>query len=61
VPFSTAEFVVVLVLSTLLSLAVYNHAERHGSRRATAWGVVTFFFGIFAVAVYFARYYMRRR
>jgi hypothetical protein len=50
-----------LVLATLLSLLVFGHAERHGNRRATAWGVATFFFGLFAVAVYFSRYYTRRR
>jgi hypothetical protein len=49
------------VLATLLSLLVFGHAERHGNRRATVWGVVTFFFGFFAVAVYFARYYLHQR
>jgi Na+/H+ antiporter NhaD/arsenite permease-like protein len=61
VPFGTGEFVFALVVATLLSLLVFRHAESHGSQRATAWGVATFFFGIFAVGVYFARYYMRRR
>jgi MFS family permease len=61
VHFSTGEFVFALVLATLLSLLVFGHADRHGNRRATAWGVVTFFFGFFAVAVYFARFYMHRR
>ena len=60
-PLGTAEFVFALVLATVLSLLVFRHAERHGNRRATAWGVVTFFFGVFAVAVYFARYYLRQR
>ena len=58
--FSTGEFVFALVLATLLSLLVFAHAERHGNQRATAWGVATFFFGLFALAVYFARYYRRR-
>ena len=49
------------MLATLLSLVVFAHAERHGNERATAWGVATFFFGLIAVAVYFARYYRRRR
>ena len=59
--FSTGEFVFALVLAILLSLLVFGHAERHGNRRATAWGVATFFFGFFAVAAYFARYYLARR
>jgi Na+/H+ antiporter NhaD/arsenite permease-like protein len=57
----TGAFVFALVVATALSLLVFRHAEGHGNQRATAWGVATFFFGIFAVAVYFARYYSRRR
>ena len=60
-PFSTPQFVFALVVSTLLALLVFGHAERHGSRHATAWGVAAFFFGVFAAAVYFGRYYLRRR
>lgn len=59
--FSTPEFVFALVLAILLSLLVFSHAERHGNQRATAWGVATFFFGVFAVAFYFTRYYLKRR
>ena len=60
-PFGTGEFVFALVVATVLSLLVFRHAEGHGNQRATAWGVATFFFGIFAAAVYFARHYMRQR
>ena len=59
-PFSTGQFVFALVVAVVLSLVVFGHAERHGNRRATAWGVATFFFGVFAAAVYFTRYYLRR-
>lgn len=59
-PFSTGQFVFALVLAVGLSLVVFNHADRHGSKRATAWGVATFFFGVFAAGVYFGRYYLRR-
>ena len=58
--FSAAEFAFALVLAIVLSLLVFRHAEQHGNKRATAWGVATFFFGLFAVAVYFGRYYLRR-
>lgn len=58
---SALEFVFVLVLATILSLAVFSHAERHGNARATAWGIATFFFGLLAVAVYFSRHWARRR
>lgn len=58
--FSTGEFVFALALAIALSLLVFGHAERHGNRHATAWGVATFFLGVFAVAVYFTRYWLRR-
>ena len=57
----TRAFVVALVVASLLALFVFRHAEQHGNQRATAWGIATFFFGIFALGVYFARYYTRRR
>ncbi len=59
-PFTTGEFFLALVLATVLALIVFSHADRNGNQRATAWGIATFFFGIFAVAVYFARYWSRR-
>jgi hypothetical protein len=57
---STEQFFAALVLSTILALVVFRHAERHGNQRATAWGIAAFFFGVFATAVYFARFYLRR-
>ncbi|MEX2211135.1 MAG: hypothetical protein WD689_05160 [Gaiellaceae bacterium] len=57
---STERFVFALVLGTILSLLVFRHAEQHGNQRATAWGIATFFFGAFAVALYFWRYFTRR-
>lgn len=59
-PVGLGGFVFALVLATLLSLLVFGHADRHGNQRATAWGIATFFFGLFAVVVYFTRYYLRR-
>jgi Na+/H+ antiporter NhaD/arsenite permease-like protein len=59
-PVTTERFVFALVLATVLSLLVFRHAERQGNERATAWGIATFFFGLFAVVVYFTRYYLKR-
>ena len=57
---STEQFIFALVVSTALSLIVFRHADRHGSKHATAWGIATFFFGAFGAAIYFARYLSRR-
>jgi hypothetical protein len=54
------EFFVALLLAVALSMWVYWHASRHGSRHATAWGIAAFFFWI-AVPLYFAHYYLTRR
>jgi hypothetical protein len=35
---------------------VFRHAERHGSRHATAWGVFAFLFAGIVVPFYFIRY-----
>jgi len=58
--FTFAEFFVALVLAAALSMWIYWHASRHGSRHATAWGIAAFFFWV-AVPVYFLHYLMTRR
>ena len=40
-------------------MAVSAHANRHGSRHATAWGVATFLFAGIIVPFYFVRYWLR--
>lgn len=55
------EFLFVIVLASAASLAVFAHAERHGSRRATAWGVAAFLAAGIVVPVYFIRYWLRSR
>ena len=40
---------------------VYSHASKHGSKRATAWGVATFLAVGIVLPVYFIHYYATRR
>ena len=58
---SPGEFFLGLVLSTALSLLVFRHAERHGSKRATAWGLGTFLLAALVVPLYFVRFWLRGR
>jgi drug/metabolite transporter (DMT)-like permease len=58
---STGAFLVALVVSISSSLLVFAHAERHGNRRATAWGVAAFVFALMGVVVYFGRYLWTQR
>jgi hypothetical protein len=54
------EFFLALLLAVALSMWIYWHASRHGSRHATAWGIAAFFCWI-TVPVYFLHYLMTRR
>ena len=55
------EFLIVTALAAAASLAVFAHAERHGNKRATAWGIATFLAAGIAVPLYFIRYWLRTR
>jgi len=54
------SFLVALALTSAISLGVFSHANRHGSRHATAWGVAAFLMAGITVPVYFIRYWARR-
>lgn len=43
------------------ALLVFSHAERHGSKRATAWGVAAFLATLVVVPLYFTRHWLRTR
>ena len=55
------QFFLAVLLAAGLSTFVYWHASKHGSRRATAWGVATFLFVGLFLPLYFIHYYMTRR
>jgi hypothetical protein len=57
----TITFLVAVALAAAISVGVFAHADRHGSRHATAWGVGAFLFAGIVAPVYFVRYWMRRR
>jgi len=48
------------VLAGLISAAVFWHADRHGSKHATAWGICTFLLAAVTVPVYFVHYLATR-
>ena len=55
------ELVVVLILATAASMAVFAHADRRGNKHATAWGVATFLAAGIVVPVYFIRVWLQSR
>lgn len=60
-PPSTLAFLFGVAVAAVASLLVYRHAERVGSRHATAWGIGTFLFAGLVVPVYFVRHWLRTR
>jgi hypothetical protein len=58
---SFGEFLFVVALAAVASTAVFAHANRHGNKHATAWGVATFLLAAVAVPLYFIRYWLRSR
>ncbi len=55
------QFVVAVVIAALLSMWVYSHASKHGSKHATAWGLLTFLAVGIVLPVYFVHYFVTRR
>ena len=43
------------------AILVFSHADRHGSKRATWWGVAAFLATIVVVPLYFLRHWALKR
>lgn len=54
-------FVLAVALAAAMSMGVFAHASKHGSRHPTAWGIATFLAAGVAIPVYFVRFWIRRR
>jgi hypothetical protein len=58
---SFGEFLFVVALAAIASMAVFSHASKRGNKHATAWGVATFLAAAVAVPLYFLNYWIRNR
>ncbi len=58
---SIGTFLVAVLIAAGLATFVFWHADRHGNRHATAWGVLTFLAALIALPVYFLTYWLSRR
>jgi hypothetical protein len=58
---SFGQFFLVVALAAAGSMLVFAHAERHGNRHPTAWGIATFLALGIALPLYFIRYWLRTR
>jgi hypothetical protein len=60
-PPDTPVFVASVVVGAAAALLIFWHADRHGSRHPTAWGIAAFFAAVFVVPFYFVRHALRTR
>jgi hypothetical protein len=54
-------FAALVILWSVAALLVFRHAERHGSRHATAWGIGAFLASGIVVPIYLVRHWLRTR
>jgi hypothetical protein len=59
-PTSFLDFLIAVVLAAGLAMLIFRHADRHGSRHATAWGLFTFLAALIAIPLYFLNYWRRK-
>jgi hypothetical protein len=57
---SFLDFLIAVVLAAGLALLVFRHADRHGSRHATAWGLCTFLAAAITIPAYLITYWLSR-
>jgi branched-subunit amino acid permease len=58
---SAWQLALLIAFWSAAALLVFSHAERHGSKRATWWGVAAFLATAVVVPLYFVRHWLRRR
>jgi len=54
----TLDFVIAVVIAAGLAMLIFRHADRHGSRHATAWGLFTFLAALVAIPLYILSYWL---
>jgi len=54
------DFVIAVIIAAGLAMLIFRHADKHGSRHATAWGVFTFLAALLAIPLYFLNYWLGR-
>lgn len=55
------QFAIAVAIAAGVSMFVYSHATKYGSKHATAWGIATFLALAIALPAYFIHYYVTRR
>jgi hypothetical protein len=59
--YTTAEFLIAWAIDTAAAIAVFLHANKRGSRHATAWGIGVFLVLIVVLPAYLVHVRRHRR
>ena len=60
-PITPTDFILAWAIATVVAVAVFLHANRHGSKHATAWGIGVFLFMIVVLPAYLINSWGRSR
>ena len=58
---SLPEFLIAIAIAAGISMAMFRHADKHGSTHATAWGLGAFLAAGVVVPIYVVRFWLRKR
>ena len=58
---SPVNFAIAVILAAGLAMLIFRHADRHGNRHATAWGLFTFLAALIAIPLYLLNYWIGKR
>ena len=58
---SPAQFLVAFSIATAAGILVFLHADKHGSKHTTAWGIGVFLFLGLVLPIYLIHVYRGRR
>jgi hypothetical protein len=54
---SPTAFILSVAIAAGLAMAIFAHANKHGNKYATAWGIATFLLAAIAIPVYLILYW----
>jgi hypothetical protein len=58
---SLLDFLIAVVIAAGLAMLIFRHADKHGNRHATAWGLFAFLAALIAIPLYCLKDWWGRR
>jgi hypothetical protein len=54
------DFLIAVVLAAGLAMLIFRHADKHGSRHPTAWGIFTFLAALITIPLHPLNYWFSK-